>query len=507
MQHIHRRYGPAAALSLAGLLAFAGCEPEAREPAAVPREALAATAAPLTLGLGGDTSCIWGSPDCNLCSPDVPLRFQELRDHGEVLGFHPGPFNLNVAYPGSNHWQGIQRLSTRSGRLLVLSKRDDAPGGNVGHLVHMATRNGEGGRFRSNRLSPSIKKPEDTSPPGADAAVAALPVLDGYRHGGGMQAVGSILALPMEQGPGLGRIALYDYNPSLTPSPFAFVHGETATAGTASFTKLSDGHFLLLLGQVDANTLEVFRSSEADLHSATNQWVRVDTWRKSELPDGQWGAFQNLNFVTDCNDSQLYLVGTRLGGLRWGAVSDDYAHLYRVHLDGHMRLEHVASKHLYCSNDGSRQCNLDAAAGLFVGPDRGLILYGTEHADDGPGSTVKMVEFRGIWADTRCRTDIWHAYVDFYDDSNFSDRGVIFDFEDQGLKNWARFDDVDRFNDKTSSVRWCIPPGYRVRLYDDSNYKGSYRDLVGDGTLHEANLNSKAWGFNDKVSSARWLNE
>ncbi|NOJ93010.1 hypothetical protein HMI51_08715 [Corallococcus coralloides] len=46
-----------------------------------------------------------------------------------------------------------------------------------------------------------------------------------------------------------------------------------------------------------------------------------------------------------------------------------------------------------------------------------------------------------------------------------------------------------------------------MRLYDDSNYKGSYRDLVGDGAFHEANLNSKAWGFNDKVSSARWLNE
>ena len=81
----------------------------------------------------------------------------------------------------------------------------------------------------------------------------------------------------------------------------------------------------------------------------------------------------------------------------------------------------------------------------------------------------------------------------------------IFDSENQSLKNWARFDDVDGFNDKASAVRWCIPPGSRVRLYNDSNYQGSFKDLVGDGTLHEVNLNSNGWGFGDNVSSARWL--
>ncbi|MCY1041929.1 hypothetical protein OV208_11445 [Corallococcus sp. bb12-1] len=496
---MHRRRLPTAVLSLAGLLTLAGCEPEAPGPEVAVRGA----ASSLSVGFGGDTTCTWGSPDCNLCSPDVPLRFQELRDHGEVLGFHPGPFNLNVAYPGSNHWQGIQRLTLGSGRYLVVSKRDDAALGNVGHLVRMESRNGEGRRLRSNRLAVSTQQPEDTAPPGGDVAVAALPVPGGYRHGGGMQAVGNVLALPLEEGPGLGRVALYDYNPGLNPSPHAYIEGLTSNAGTASLTKLSDGHYLMLLGQEDAEALEVFRSSETNIRSASNQWQRVDFWEKAELGQGEWGAFQNLNFVTDCNDSQLYLVGTRLGGLRWGAVSDDYAHLYRVTLDGHMRIEHVASKHLYCSNDGSRQCNLDAAAGLFVGSDRSLILYATEHADDGPASTVKMVEFRSVWADTFCRADLQRAYVDFYDDSDFSDRGVIFDYEDQGLKNWARFNDVDKFNDKASAVRWCIPPGHRVRLYNDSNHQGSYKDLVGDGMLHEVNLNH--WSFGDKVSSARWL--
>lgn len=485
----------ATALSLASL---AGCGPEHATSAST----VTTTSASL-VPLQGDTSCVWGSPDCNLCVPDVPARFNELRDHGEVLGFRPGSFNFNVAYPGDNHWQGIQRLSLGSGRYLVVSKRDGNTNGNVGHVVHLPSRNGEGLRLRSNRLSPSISQPEDTAPPLDDRAVTALPVLNGYAHGGGMQAVGNILALPMEQGPGAGRVALYDFNQGLSPEPFAFIHGASANAGTASLTRLSDRRYLLLLGQYDAKVLEVFLSTSTDLRSPTNAWTRVDQWAREELASDTWGPFQNLNFVTDCQNGQLYLVGTLLGGLRWGPVSDDYAHLYRVSLDGHLRLEHVAAKHLYCSNDGARQCNLDAAGGVFVGADRKLLLYATEHADDGPSGSVKMVEFRSIWANDGCGANISRAFVDFYEDSDFTDRGFIFDFADRGSKNWARFHDIDGLNDKVSAVRWCLPPGHRVRLHADSNYSGKTQDLIGDGSLREVNLNS--WGFGDKVSSARWL--
>ncbi|MCP3097335.1 hypothetical protein LZ198_00455 [Myxococcus sp. K15C18031901] len=481
-----------ALLVTAGAL-LAGCEPE--PPGAEP--VTQTQSSPLQASLAGDTSCVWGSPDCNLCVPDVPARFNALRDHGEVLGFHRGGFDFNVAYPGGNHWQGVQRLPRDAGRILVLSKRDDRAAGNVGHVVHMVSRNGEGLRWRSNRLSPTISQPEDTAPPASDRAVTALPLVDGYAHGGGMQAVGNIVALPMEQGPGAGRVAFYDFNTSLAPSPFAFVEGLSSDAGTASLTRLSDQRYLLLLGQYDAKTLEVFRSSETDLRSSANRWVRVDTWQQGELVSGQWGAFQGLTFLTDCNDGQLYLVGTYLKG------SEDHAFLYRVDASGHLRIEQVASKHLYCTNDGPRQCNLDAAGGVFVGPDRNLVLYATEHADDGPSGSVKMMEFRSIVPNVGCGVDLARAYVDFYDDSDFSDRGFIFDSVDRDLKNWARFQDVDGLNDKVSAVRWCIPLGHRVRLYQDSNHAGGYKDLVGDGTAREVNLNT--WSFGDKTSSARWL--
>ncbi|MCE9666361.1 hypothetical protein LY474_00930 [Myxococcus stipitatus] len=491
---VSRRSRPSLSIrALAGLLALMGCGPErdAAEPAA------SAVARPLQFASTGDTSCVWGSGDCNLCVPDVPARFNALRDHGEVLGFHSGGFSFNVAYPGADHWQGVQRLPLGSGRYLVVSKRDGRSTGNVGHLVHMASRNAEGVRWRSNRLAVSTSQPEDTAPPASDRAVTALPVVDGYAHGGGMQAVGNLVALPMEQGPGVGRVAFYDFNTHLAPGPFAFVDGLSSNAGTASFARLADQRYVLLLGQYDAKTLEVFVSSSTDARSAANQWLRVDRWEAGELVSGQWGAFQSLNFVTDCDDGRLYLVGTFLRG------TEDQAFLYRVDLSGHLRIEQVAAKHLYCTNEGPRQCNLDAAGGVFVGPDRNLVLYATEHADDGPSGSVKMMEFRSIDPNVGCGVDLSRAYVDFYDDSDFSDRGFILDSVDRDLKNWARFHDIDGLNDKVSAVRWCIPPGHRVRLYGDSNYAGGYKDLEGDGTFREVNLNG--WSFGDKVSSARWL--
>ncbi len=188
--------------------------------------------------------------------------------------------------------------------------------------------------------------------------------------------------------------------------------------------------------------------------------------------------------------------------MRWGAIGSDYAHLYRASV-GPLRLEHVAAKQFYCSNDGSRQCNFDAGSGVFVGADRKLVLYATEHADDGPGDSVRLVEFRGTSPNQNCGVSLNEAFVEFYDDSNFSDRGFIFDFPDRFAKNWANFHQIDAFNDKASAVRWCLPRGQRVRIFANANFKGSFKDLIGNGQMQQIKLSS--WGFNDKTSSAQWL--
>lgn len=112
---------------------------------------------------------------------------------------------------------------------------------------------------------------------------------------------------------------------------------------------------------------------------------------------------------------------------------------------------------------------------------------------------MNMMEFRSVFPNPKCGERIGDAFVELYDDSDFSDRGVILDQPDQLLRNYKDYDQVEGFEDKASAVRWCLPPGYRLRLYEDKNYGGKVYDLRGRG---ERKLGDVGWG--DKVSSSKW---
>ena len=91
-------------------------------------------------------------------------------------------------------------------------------------------------------------------------------------------------------------------------------------------------------------------------------------------------------------------------------------------------------------------------------------------------------------------------WVELYDDSDFSDRSLMLDWVDRGALNYADFDYAQHFEDKTSAVRWCLPPGRRLRLYEDKGFSGSSIDLVGRG-------HRRLHGFGDNASSAQWLQD
>jgi hypothetical protein len=129
-----------------------------------------------------------------------------------------------------------------------------------------------------------------------------------------------------------------------------------------------------------------------------------------------------------------------------------------------------------------------------------LIVYGTEHDNDGPSGSVKMMEFRSTFPNPGCDSDIHRAFVELYDDSNFSDRGLMIDYADYNKENYSNFSYNEGFNDKTSAVRYCLPYGWRARLYEHANFGGGYRELNGRGSL---NLNNVSFG--DKTSSMRFV--
>ncbi|MCY1034289.1 hypothetical protein OV207_22730 [Corallococcus sp. BB11-1] len=281
----------------------------------------------------------------------------------------------------------------------------------------------------------------------------------------------------------------------------------TEDAGTASVARLADGRFLLIIGREHANDLEVYLSTTADLRASMNAFTLVDTWNESELrtaiSDREFANYQNLNLVTQC-DGSLFLVGTHLDL----GTGRDWVDAHRVTAEGdNLVLTKAARRHLYCGypspghdTSANRHCNLDAAGGVYVDPHGQLIVYGTEHDNDGPGGTVKMMEFRPTFPNPGCDSDLQKAFVELYDDSDFTDRGLMIDYPDTGKENHANFSSIEGFGDKVSALRYCIPFGWRYRLYEHSNYGGGYKQFGGRGSVNLHTL-----GFGDKGSSGRFI--
>lgn len=100
-------------------------------------------------------------------------------------------------------------------------------------------------------------------------------------------------------------------------------------------------------------------------------------------------------------------------------------------------------------------------------------------------------------------TDINKGWVRLYDDKGFKDRVLTVKYpKDVVNMNDVKSDNGKKgFGDKTSSVKWQIPKGWKVVLFDDHDYKDSTYELVGTGTVKEV---SDLGSFSDKCSSLRW---
>jgi hypothetical protein len=458
-------------------------------------------------------SCPWDSADCNVCVADAADSIQRLRSHGDASGFH---MNGAPDVEFDHHWQGVQRLMGGAGRYLAISRSLESESTDVSFVVvEMASRDSEGLRYRSNRLNPSWPI-AFTAPPTTDRIVLTVPHETGFDHAGGMQALGNVLAVPFEGGGAHSKVVFYDVADPLHPVrlPNVVDHSPLSDdAGTATLGKLANGHFLLVIGRNNANILDFYVSTGTDLRTTGYEWF--DTWDEDELTgdDSEFGNYQNLNFIAQC-DGTLFMVGTHRNAA--GGLGDDFIDLFKV-INGagnDVAIEKVAQKHLFCSGN----CDFDAAGGAYVDPRGQLYVYGTTHDNDGApydgfgfplsqcaGSScsTEFAEFRPVPHDT-CE-DIETAWAELYDDAGFGDRSLMIDFVDRNLEDYSNFDHAEGFEDKTSSVRWCIPPGAVFRLWQNKNScGGDHLDLVGDGTFRRiSNLDSVSFG--DEASCAEWL--
>lgn len=92
------------------------------------------------------------------------------------------------------------------------------------------------------------------------------------------------------------------------------------------------------------------------------------------------------------------------------------------------------------------------------------------------------------------------GFVRLYDDAGFTDRILTVRFgRDIGNMHYVNSDDGKAgFNDKASSVKWSVPPGWQAVLYENDNYSKRGYSLKGSGSVPDLGY------FGDKCSSIRW---
>ena len=298
-----------------------------------------------------------GTGSVNRCIPDVNLAFSTLEDRGVVHGFrYAGSPALDGVF---RHFQGITRLGREDATWLAVS-RSGSPNAVV--LI------------------------------GPAGVVAEIKAPQGLTHAGGIQALGSVLAVPYEHKQGQSRVVLYDVadpvrprilyelDRSDVPEPSAPGH-----ASAVALARLADGRLLMIVGVRSSKVLDFYVSNHADLAAPGLAFTRVGT-----LEDATEGRFQSHNLVTQC-DGTLYFVGAYNTGFPAPSHGNDRLRWYRVgsSWDGGIALTEEGSRKIDC-----QRCNFGAAAGVFVTGDGELVLYGIEHGGSRTARTMLYEEFR-----------------------------------------------------------------------------------------------------------------
>jgi hypothetical protein len=521
---LHTRGLSAAHASFATVLCLTACTMSTED-----FEDTGTDAQELSVALKGATSSSPADGAVNHCVIDPVGQIESLRTHGEVLGFH-----MDAGYPiptcgdtvCDDHWQSIQRLAVGDGRAVAVSSSDQDEGGHVA-LVRMGSRRADRLRFRGNRMS-YFNADWNVAPQYPDRIALDLGVCDGCQnldHPGGLQAMGRYLFVPIENvGSSSGNpffkagVSIYDLcygddawacDPTANPTEVAY-YDKLQGASWVAASRLADARWLMIVGNNGARRMDFHVSQGTSLEVAspfgqpdapqqTLECHYVGSYKvcnnaglydfpPSSSFDSTWG-YQNVQLITECGTGQLYLVASHYTGTTF-LGGEDWVDLWKLGLsqDGTsyaVTLEKVANQHLYCGTPGGKQCELDAAGGPYIDPRGRMLFYAAEHDNDGPGGSVKMMEFRptnldpGVSAPCTRET----AWVELYENSNFTGRALFIELADRAARNYNDFGVAAAFHDEAKSARWCMPQGVRFRLWPHSNQGGTPQDLLGTGSL------------------------
>ncbi len=487
----------------------------------------------------GYTAAPKGSEDCNPCVENVTHSVNTLRDHGETLGFNWGDDYPTITGSGTKrHWQGVQRFAPIAATGLVLPYvvvssshgRQSFPflPEQAAHfaVVEFASRDTDGLRMRSNRLVRG-QLTRNVAPNPLDRIIRSVDLTDGvtsgYWHAGGIQAIGKYLLIGAHSSNELepdALISLWDMSNPAAPVPVWREKFFQNFVNSMGVIKLEDGKFLIMRATADARELDFWISPALDDVSGFLQGEQDsgfwDRWYFDELDrngiDTNWlfdcdyilyddgdKGYQNTNLVTDCETGEIYLIGTHgrcPGPFRLGS---DFVDAYRIDIpksrpsdpfapgEGVFITKTAKRKMRPSANSGNVEGDFQAAGGIYPGPDNKLYVYATEQGRDGPGGSVKMIEF-GPEEARSVVTTLEHAWAELYEHPAFSGRSIILDYTDRALRDYDDFANIEEFAAGVdtgvalaSSIIYALPVGTKLRLFAGHNQSGPHFDLQGTG--------------------------
>jgi hypothetical protein len=99
------------------------------------------------------------------------------------------------------------------------------------------------------------------------------------------------------------------------------------------------------------------------------------------------------------------------------------------------------------------------------------------------------------------------AWVQLFDGKDFTGPSLTIRFprEIKKLEDVRNDQGGGGFEDKASSVKWCIPEGWSFVLYEDPIFNGEFTELKGNGQIQEIRDLDQHNHRENQASSGRWV--
>jgi hypothetical protein len=464
---------------------------------------------------------------------DVPGQLRTLNPAGEYLAVHAGesmdpllyttlPENADGVH---NHFQGIQRLS--SGRHIVVSGSNWQPGPRGGeiYIAELGSRCAEGPWLSNLTFS--------KEPPPKDRIVTAITVDSLHWHAGGMDVLGPILAVPLEnndrpwlerlvtgsgrpRAPEASEVCFFDLTDPVSPrffrGPDQRIVRPGFKGGACALTRLPNGHYLCgMWSDSDSGPMRldlylsespVFDGRFRQSPGAVSTWVPDNT-----NTDCRAFFFQTINFLHD-TDGRLYLAGFCQDGKTHCCelYTFDIPNAHRPPAAGKgidppivRRVRPRVSVHC-----GNAHCDMRGSGSAFVTAG-GINVYSlAQYRGRKTGDVVRFSEFRRPLAAV-AEASPATAWVELFDKPGLQGAtlalrdleatGTLPDYRD--VRVHAR-----HFEGRVRSARYQIPAGWRYVLYRKRHFKDPLIALGGTGGVeHEPNFDALRIG--GQASSSR----